>query len=385
MKINQKLLLSLSTILLLITSLVTTTVAWFKLDAEATIDNFDFNLVCQQGILVSLDGGANYVKTITKDDIKAAIVVKYKEYTFNYKGDVLDSGSDVVYNFESDKAQLVAMYDEIVLQDVTSSDGRTFSTIHGLTTELTSSTNVVTESSGMYYSFDLYFTVDTTGDINTITTEGESKDRNIYFGLNTGITGYSSTLPILRRATGYSKVAGENVNIGDAIEYSKNNSDLTTNTITVNSVDAFRFSTTVYDSNTIKTTKIYELSEGLGSYATDQTDETLATYDYRLDSTKNFGFTYINNGERTVLPLEIGKCPDTFKTLNEVKTVTGSNTTLDGRVVDKIPYNEDKKSYEEQKVTFNIWFEGYDADCFDGVGAKPITASFYFSLKKDSE
>src|SRR5574344_658932 len=137
MKINQKILLSLSTILLLITSLVTTTVAWFKLDAEATIDNFDFNLVCQQGILVSLDGGANYVKTITKDDIKAAIVVKYKEYTFNYKGDVLDSGSDVVYNFESDKAQLVAMYDEIVLQDVTSSDGRTFSTIHGSTTELT--------------------------------------------------------------------------------------------------------------------------------------------------------------------------------------------------------------------------------------------------------
>ena len=131
-------------------------------------------------------------------------------------------------------------------------------------------------------------------------------------------------------------------------------------------------------------TLIYEINDtenpntDLGSYATDY-DENVAehTNDYYLYSSKcNAMFTYYNNLRRSsqINPMSYSELPKTIKSL---PTVSSDNIQSSG--YDTITTVESGK--DEKKVTFRIWLEGWDADCFDGL-ANSIDVRLSFASKR---
>ncbi|MCR5112628.1 MAG: hypothetical protein K6A63_01685 [Acholeplasmatales bacterium] len=116
---------------------------------------------------------------------------------------------------------------------------------------------------------------------------------------------------------------------------------------------------------------IYEINDttngkyDLGSYATDY-DHTRSDYnleDYYLYSSEcNAMFTYYNNLRRSAQISPISYDTALPKTIKSLPTVSSDDKTL---TYDKIVQVE--SGGDEKLVTFRLWLEGWDADCFDGL------------------
>ncbi len=116
---------------------------------------------------------------------------------------------------------------------------------------------------------------------------------------------------------------------------------------------------------------IYEFNDtingkyDLGSYATNynhtRSDYNLENY-YLYSSECNAMFTYYNNLRRSAQITELDYDTALPKTIKSLPTVSSEDKSLK---YDKIVTVESGK--DEKLVTFRIWLEGWDADCFDGL------------------
>ncbi len=134
---------------------------------------------------------------------------------------------------------------------------------------------------------------------------------------------------------------------------------------------------TKYNSDTA-TSKIYEINDtengkyDLGSYVSTY-DHTYNDGNYDMNTYYNYSYecnamyTYYNNLRQSAqlkkdnMPYET--LPNTIKSL---PTVSSDNITSDQ--YDTIV--QVKSGEQEKLVTFRIWLEGWDADCFDGLSKK---------------
>lgn len=360
-KVRRKILFSILTCLLLVVCLSTSTYAWFQLNADAWVADFDLGFDTDEGILISVDGN-HYSEGIANEKLMQALVKQAYGYNFNPSGKLENTEGNVVNTEELQK-----LFDKIALNPITSSDGLAFQTYYE---------EEVTATDLEYYSLEVYIKM------GGATPNGP--DIPIYF------TNIDNEEPIDPKEEMIHKTFIKSTPVdylyrNDFISYDKisfeaihhspklvanEESVLENPTIEVNAMDALRFST--YANENIK---VYEPSLGLGSYATDYdsdqegNDKSLAKYDAK----KNAGFTLLNASLATkLIPLPYAKLPP----------VIYENYDTDEAQTLCLLKSEEQYT---AKIKFNIWIEGYDADCFNGIGGSKIAMNFAFSTDKGGE
>lgn len=360
-------LLSIITIILLLTTSVTSTVAWLQMNPAVDVDGMEMNITSGAGISVSLDNNDFFSNSLSTDRIIKAIVKKYKGYSYDNDENLLDLEGKILT-----QAEINELFAEIRLDPVTSNNGVEFNSLTGYSVAL---------SSGIYVSFDLFVT--------TTSKVGLSDLVDVYFfddigsGENgatviEGATYYPTkvssgieTISLKRSLTYYDKISGAAINL------SKKAVDGSTNTIDVRASDAMRFSLSANNQGEDETTRIYELSEGLGSYATDYSETNYSlnsggAYMAKYDGKKSASLTYYNNKHDDQLT------PISYETMP--RTITSFNNLDDKHVCSLYKENE----YISQ-LTFTFWLEGWDADCFDGIGTNNIDVQLTFTTKNPTE
>lgn len=354
-RITRKLYISILTTFLLILVGTTVTYAWFEMNQNAYVSNIDLEVTTGDGILISADGNY-YSQGISEKAIKRAIVSKKLGYTYKQSS----GGSYLLYN---ESNQVVELSDERVenefekirLEPVTSLDGKKYANRTGKDIQVTS---------GNYISFTLFartnkiITDNTKVPIYFVTEDIAETEESVQIN-KTGITGEEISFKPLNTLYTYDKLTGKRK------IYTP--SDL----ITVNAADATRFSVSTKD-----TTKIYEINNGLGSYATNLTSKSYLENGLNkgaaYDSTKNAGFTYYNSVvSKQITPLEYQDVIDAG--------IYNSFNTLESAYITEVGSNE--------VVSFDItlWLEGWDADCFDALFSSKISAQFSFTTANPAE
>lgn len=330
---RRKLFLSFITLVLLITVFTTSTYAWFKINSSAMINGFDFQVHGGEGFVISTNG-TNFYSGLSKQQMLEAIVYGYDDETFEYKeGNLVfkETGQKVTY-----EELTTILSNQLRLAPLTSTDGINFEDMLGADQ---------TAKSGQFIEFDLYF--------KTVSNVVEDNMKfEIYFNhelttaddgtkvIPTTISSNISELPLTAPMT--------------TINGTLNTFD----TITVSSANAIRVS--VEDTSLAeRTATIYEFydSKDLGSYATDYNgDDELLNKLY--NSNNNAMFTYYNNNKAHLHHLDSLSYEDMPKTIryenNSGEEFNQAITTL-------------YSGSEATKITFRIWIEGWDADCFDGL------------------
>lgn len=342
---RRKIIIWSSTLLLLIACITTSTYAWFQMNNDAFVSDFDFNFDSDEGILISVDD-VNYKESINNEDLIKAIVKEGFNYSYNDKGKLIDTeGNDIENN------KLLELFNQIKLKPVTSLDGISFNDYYGEERKA---------SSLEYYSFEIYVklfdsTLSTPDTLDVVFKDDTSiKSQAVDYLYYNDFYTYDKTT--------FNKVAHS----PKLIEEAKEDGSVVAKrpTVLVNACDAVRFSTI-----TNNTSKIYELNEGLGSYATDidsdiEANKELAKY----DANKNAGFTLLNASlAKPLSKMEYNKMPKTFN------NITDSNA--------KVLATLNKEDQYKAKVKINFWLEGYDADCFNGIGSSKITTKFTFGIE----
>lgn len=168
---------------------------------------------------------------------------------------------------------------------------------------------------------------------------------------------------------------------------------LSTNTdIYVYGANAIRLSITdenAFDaSEGVTGSLIYELNDSehgdsnYGSYATnysDLYDVTNPNYSYELDYEYGYkysaSYTYYTN-LKNVADLYNNYLYNHLMSYDEIPTTIKDLTGSDNKKITTLSSGEDGKL-----ITFRIWLEGWDADCFDGIGGS-IQSQLSFSSKR---
>ena len=354
MKLHRKIFISIMTLLLLVTTFTTTTYAWFKINSSAAVEGFDFEVVGGEGFVVSMDG-VNYRSSIKAKDLRNYMIVNYNSEKYTIKnGELYHTSADIQVS-EAEINQLLTQ--DMLLMPLTSTDGITLKDLNN---------SEATAKSGRYYEFSVYFKA----------TSGNSDDKQTY---TIHLNDTTTELPDGRVVDPVSIKAKELSEVTLVAPMTTFNADGTPKVlskgekINVYSSNALRIST-VDTSLETPVANIYELSDDMeyeyGSYATnyDGTDVALSKL-YNCET--NAMYTYHKNVlGRDALTDYLYDYNDLPKTIRSLDTENPVITTV--------------SSGEEAKlVTFRLWLEGWDADCFDGL-AKSINVSLTFKSKRVS-
>ncbi len=360
---RKRLLMSFMTLLIAIVAVSTSTYAWFEMNKEVWVSDFGINVIGDEGIFLSVDG-LNYTEKITELDLKKAIVCKYKNFSLNPSGDFVDSKKNVI---KATEATIKNYISEIEMKPVTSLNGKTFYNHLGMNDK-----NIINPSDGNYVSFDIYFGT------NYEVPKDTSLAKNIKIYLNSKDSRSTSNefisatqiksntlenIKLLNKCNSYDPLTGKVVN-----HFATGKDGVSGLNLSVK--DAMRFSII-----TESQSSIYELGEGLGSYATNL-DETKylindegnspAAYGAKYDSSKNISYTYINSvaaGSSTALDYNV--IPQTYKSLLSLEASYITTLNVSNNYI--------------AKATFNIWVEGNDADCMDNIIGSFVECSFSFT------
>ena len=401
MKLVRKLIVGISTIGLLLMTFISSTYAWFKINSRASVDNFKFEVVGGQGFLVSIDN-VKYSNDLTKDQLYKAMLLCYG--SGEYK--ISDDGEEKLYQVTYDQAgqeQLTELSQEqintlvaakIKLLPTTSSDGRYL-------TDLYNSQSHV--SAGRFVEFNVYFKAQSK--------KAEDVTYEIYLNGEEGVTDDGAVVEptsVTSARTDVTLSADMNAVIPtDNGKYitslKRNNVSGQKDHIDVYSSNALRISISEsslqefpvldedgheqYDES--NSTKIYELNDtinkntDLGSYATNYTggmteaeldnmiipapgtlveNENLALYCSRF----NAMYTYYNNlkPDAKITHIDYDSKPTTIRDLSGKDIITTVSTGEDAKL-----------------LTFRVWLEGWDADCFDGL-EKAVKVRLAFASKR---
>lgn len=405
MKLVRKLIVGISTIGLLLMTFISSTYAWFKINSRASVDNFKFEVVGGQGFLVSIDN-VKYSNDLTKDQLYKAMLLCYGDGEYK----ISDDGEERLYQVTYDQAgqeQLNELSQEqintlvaakIKLLPTTSSDGRYL-------TDLYNSQSHV--SAGRFVEFNVYFKAQSK--------KAEDVTYEIYLNGEEGVTDDGAVVEptsVTSARTDVTLSADMNAVIPtDNGKYitslKRNNVSGQKDHIDVYSSNALRISISEsslkefpvvddqnqpvldeegnpkvdkrYEYTNAESTKIYELNDtinkntDLGSYATnlgkDDTinpglieDENYALYCSQI----NAMYTYYNNlkPDAKITHIEYSTKPTTIRDLSGKDIITTVSTGEDAKL-----------------LTFRVWLEGWDADCFDGL-EKAVKVRLAFASKR---
>lgn len=338
-KLARKLILSIGTATMTAACLTTSTYAWFARNGDAIVEEMDLNLETGSGLLVSLDG-INFSQDITFEMIKAKIEentgqeydkLKFKPVTLKH-----DDNGKVLFNtsnypvFEKDKLE----YQEL--------PGKDYINKHAFEDAQV----------GDYLQFDIWFRLESNDqksgnwDLFFSKTRSNNLDENgniLDDELKTGIVGKTITTKLNNNMT--------------TLDHEYHHDEY----VTFRPVDAMRMG--VRSNNYFR---IYEPKVGLGSAAIPGADP-----DGVHSFTKNAMISYYNN----LYPKAPFKEADFVNKYNE--SYEGFNTVSDSpdgtscytlERLHKFDYaNDIENHYEDVKLTFVMWLEGWDADYFDGI------------------
>lgn len=373
MKITRKLVMSIVSLMLLAITLTTTTYAWFQGYFQVVVEGFNISATGGQGFLISIDD-THYYNDLTKEKLLSAILLSLDKVEnpdnpqYELKNEILcyAGTSDIVP--ETTKEDLIS---NMKLKPRTSQDGINFEDLYGST---------VTLKDKSYISFDIYFKQasenpdenlkydiylygdeDKTLENGVVIKKTEIKSSRLDVDLRTNLTTYDllNKVPVTYNKNYLLETYASNALRMSALDYSKNNG-----------------------------ADIYELTndKDLGSYATTyraendlvSTEEEKELKTKLYDCRYNAGYTYYNNLRNGLL---IGKelkytkqKEDDYILPATIRDIRSSNTNLP-----TITHVE--SGGLGKKVTFTIWLEGWDADCFDGI-ANNVNVNLSFTSKK---
>lgn len=452
-KVNiRKIVLGLSTLGMVALTFSTVTYSWFKMNAQASVDFVDFEVIGGKGFMVSIDGGT-YSNDLTKEQIQKSILVSISGGKLELGYETDDNGkitkSDVLYEISYVHGKKVKTevedVDELIennmkklqMSPVTSQDGISFKNLIGAP---------LNASSGNYLEFGAYFKA-------TSNSEKDNLKYDIYLDGYGGLdnegnkvlpTSFTSAItPVTLNANmnavkidslgnkslpytpgelhSYTYQAGETINVystnaaristtvsnrvdveakyelttdltfGDKTYYTKNeNNEYLEAVVTLgadvpeNTYYEFFDKYTTYNVDS-DSSLIYEINDtengkyDLGSYATNY-DHTRSDYnleDYYLYSSEcNAMFTYYNNLRNSAPLTHLNYDTELPKTIKSLPTVSSDDINLQYDKIVQVKSGEDEKL-----VTFRIWLEGWDADCFDGL-SKEIKVRLALSSKR---
>lgn len=426
MKFFRKIVIGVSAIVFTAIALTSTTYAWFKINSRASVTGFNFKLTGGLGFVVSIDG-VNFKNDLTGDEVYMAMAAKYLEnenYEIHYDETTKETGlyhytvednGTKVYDNKITNIQDVTK--KIELMPVTTSDGINMKDLIGAD---------ATTSSGRFIEFDVYFrTVSQTGyrrpkayasdvtyyefdtTLMTFVATAQQVDENNYMNYyvyNGEELLYDIYLngdenwkdPATGRETSVSPTSFNSPAVPVRIDKKVNaviNGQRTEvqrgESLTVYTANALRMSiidNNVYGHSTNEGdgVVVYELddyensSKNLGSYATkdyvdycnandiDITDQELM-YDY----TCNASYTYYSNLKKydTLEESDLfnrmysyGAIPSKVIHYTDLKRDSDGNYE-DNKKITTLSSNDETPT----RMTFKIWLEGWDADCFDGI------------------
>lgn len=380
MKLIKKLIIGISTLGLLVMTLVSATYAWFEINERATVENFRFEVHGGSGFLVSIDN-VNWSNDLKIDQLQKAMLVGLDSSKF----EIADDGTETLYYINPDGtkvdhtdrvAEHVASF--IKLLPTTSLDGRSLVDNYG------SPSN---SSLGRFIQFNVYFRASSR-------LESDNFTYNIYLNdkeakLDNDIVLEPTTITSIRTDVGlaadmkamvYDETTGEKVptsllrsenasipvyssnalrlSITENDYYEELGTDLEGNPIVTNS----GYKLAEYADPNEKPTKIFEINDtvngkyDLGSYATNYSGAE-DTEDYILyNSEYNAMYTYYNNLKPTAKLTSKLLSYDTVKNMGVIRDLSTHKTIVTV-----------KSGGPAKLVTFRIWLEGWDADCFDGL------------------
>lgn len=307
----------LAMIVMTVSTFISTTYAFVIMNQVVDVDDFDFNIDVQNGVLISLDN-ENFTAGITLDMIKDEILKrtgkKYNEITYEGVTIKQDQDGNIMYKDNSLYMQKDHLTPDLNHQDYY---------LH----------EMVDADKDDYLTFDLYFKL--VGDV--------SPDIKYKIKLSdiTSVTGKGAKdVSLLTDLTDKDGV------VHGPLQNSK--------TISVDPVDSMRFAITNVGDE-LKT-RIYEPSLGLSSSAIEGRTSDI------YDKNKNAMYTYYNNlnpFEKFTKAADDGKAFDTIHIYEDVK--------YSDEVIGEFEYDNDLNEFKVIKLNIAIWLEGWDADCFVGI------------------
>ena len=409
-------------------SLITTSYAFVTLNTEATISEFGFDIVDQEGLLLSVDG-STFFQDIDGGLIKSTILANqnkgyataiddysglhFKGVTLGGRNATTDPYKAGIYN-ETYKYKIGKFSQDITDRRVTfvkdalvkySSDER--SAILADTAHSNYSVdeyNLINENDVAYKHeyvaaegrdyifFDLWLRVAQNGVADTEV----HPTYKLRFSDRTSITGKEQSVELYNEL---STMATETDNRtspradGTTVEAGKY---VAGDKILVNPADAMRLGVTVLDDSitnqTITTSdgvnkaetenvgvRVYEPSVGLGSYVV---EDGLAT-DYTADKykpTKNAMYTY-NNSLFPLSPYFTGvEKHDGLATFSEFYDVDGDDEDEATDVLATFTWDSTRNEYNVVKMSVMVWLEGWDADYFVGMRETAISVKLGFEI-----
>ncbi len=295
---------------------VSTTYAFVVLNDEVKVEEFNFNLETDAGLLISTDG-INFSQDITASQIQNVISnntgVAYNNA--KYKGVTL-SQTDGKINFDNNGYPLFV---KDKLTELPSPIGDRYYD-HGYQAA----------ANNDYIMFDLYFQLTNQG---SITAPYSLSFMDITSIKSNGPIDY--TLSNVMTTTTGTHASGD--------------------TITFDPVNAMRLGLKNHDTNKFT---IYEPGIGLGSAAIEGSTEDIHNKD------KNAMYTYYNSAhprEPFLVAASDGEAFDTISSFTD-------------NPIGEFVYDNTSHTYNIIKITIAIWLEGWDADFFRGI---PQDASIF--------
>ncbi|MGM9972173.1 MAG: hypothetical protein ACI35W_07170 [Anaeroplasmataceae bacterium] len=364
---SKKLYISLFSLLLLIVVAGTVTFAWFKLNTNAWFDDMELEVNSANGVKISIDG-KNYKNQLSAKEIKVAILAKANGYGIGYidkepcytfknasgTTEYLDAD-----NYEEEFAQKMS------LEPVTSTDGENFKNLFN---------QVKTVRDTEFINLDLYFMAD------------DASDRRVYFSsrelVYNGEYVPKTELTVKNAdSIGFpNRLAGSfdtyNPLTGELFRYDKSEDNQPDFEFKTLASDAIRFSTCITNNGVRDNNyKIYEIGTGVGSYATDLTEDYyVGPIGARYDFNKNAGFSYYNN----VRGYETGQVLNEISYSSIPQTYKGFDT-LEGATILDLNKENNYGQNGTAKMNIFLWIEGWDADCMDSIWNQTIQMKMAFT------
>lgn len=334
---RRKLIITFISISFLILAVGTTTWAYVN-NLYSDVSNIEITAQGDIFTEMSVDG-INYSDDLNLSDLHKAIVMKYQDLKIKDNQLVNSNGKQFT---NEDISEVIS---SMKFSPISSLDGKNMFRVNNNGQQIP-----VSASSGFYICFDIYFR------------SKVDKKYTLYFNTEAmNIDGAQSVVNIKSQSI---NLKNSNLDCGFNY-YDKKTGDIlqynTNDDLMINAADAMRFSTEV--DNVVK---IYEPNLGLGSYATDLRSKDYGPYiniASRFDGTKNAQFSYINNQGKDYGVLSYENIPNSYQGFDEIESLTVTDFNYQSEV---------------KKVTFRMWLEGYDSDCFQPIIGESIVASLSF-------
>ena len=347
-------------------SLATTTYAFVTLNTEATISEFGFDIVDQEGLLLSVDGERFY-QDLDADLIRGAILSNntatdydeikltgvtlggrdsstdpYQEgkYLENYTN--ANNLADKKYSFIKDQVTWLDKYDVTQATEVASA--RLNPTIDNLfnDNDRVGVHSYDAATNGDYIFFDLWLRV--------INTSGNNPTYKLKFSNRTSITGTPEEVQLYNDLT------------------TQDGTYSAPNKLEFNPADAMRLGLNVLEDNNNKL-MVYEPNTGYGSYAIEGSTAN------ETNPAKNAMYTYYNN-LNPLTPFVKGVSDN--GQLTTLKNNT-SNQINDSEIAE---FKYTNGSYNVVKLSVMVWLEGWDADYVVGINNNNIMVKLGFEIEE---